>query len=294
MVGGLAVFHPDRLTDQLELFAQPHGRHRRGRIAMLGLRRHRGGLRPGARHRLGTARRASAWFGRSRGGAARLRADGGDRPDGGAGCDRPPRPRHGARRGIRRGAGAGVVSAYNPAWFSDTMRWIIACAARSSPGRRRPRCSASRATSTRSPSTGRSRAGSESWAPAIHALRRDSGRRADHVRPRRPDRRQLLAGIYAFGAMLAMTIAHLSIMRLRVTEPDRRRPFRIPTTSPSAGQAPAAGRRGCVLQRPRVGERGAYHDPARCLGGGWMLFGVVFYVVYRRVVEGRLSRVASR
>ena len=34
---------------------------------------------------------------------------------------------------------------------------------------------------------------------------------------------KFLAGIYAFGALLAITIAHLSIVRLRVTEPDRER-----------------------------------------------------------------------
>jgi basic amino acid/polyamine antiporter, APA family len=30
----------------------------------------------------------------------------------------------------------------------------------------------------------------------------------------------------------------------------------------------------------------AYHDDARWVGSGWMLFGLVAYVVYRRVVEG--------
>ena len=35
-------------------------------------------------------------------------------------------------------------------------------------------------------------------------------------------------GIYAFGALLAFTIAHLSIIVLRVREPDRRRPYRMP------------------------------------------------------------------
>ena len=37
-----------------------------------------------------------------------------------------------------------------------------------------------------------------------------------------------LIGIYAFGATLAFTIAHLSIIKLRFTEPDRDRPYRIP------------------------------------------------------------------
>jgi APA family basic amino acid/polyamine antiporter len=42
-----------------------------------------------------------------------------------------------------------------------------------------------------------------------------------------PTNVKLLAGIYAFGATLAITIAQLSILRLRVTEPDRPRPFLI-------------------------------------------------------------------
>ena len=37
-----------------------------------------------------------------------------------------------------------------------------------------------------------------------------------------------LVGIYAFGAMLAFTIAHLSICVLRFREPDRDRPYRVP------------------------------------------------------------------
>ena len=39
---------------------------------------------------------------------------------------------------------------------------------------------------------------------------------------------RLLAGLYAFGATLAITIAHLSVLRLRWTQPERARPYRIP------------------------------------------------------------------
>src|SRR5690606_9192451 len=41
---------------------------------------------------------------------------------------------------------------------------------------------------------------------------------------------EFLVSIYAFGATLAFTIAHLSIVRLRFTEPLRRRPYRVPLT----------------------------------------------------------------
>ncbi len=39
---------------------------------------------------------------------------------------------------------------------------------------------------------------------------------------------ELLAGVFAFGAMLAISIAHLSLIRLRFTDPDRDRPYRVP------------------------------------------------------------------
>ena len=38
----------------------------------------------------------------------------------------------------------------------------------------------------------------------------------------------LLGGLFAFGATIAFTIAHASVIRMRITEPDRERPFRIP------------------------------------------------------------------
>ena len=87
--------------------------------------------------------------------------------------------------------------------------------------------------------------------------------RADH--PRRPDRRAALAatenldfliGIYAFGATLAFTIAHLSICRLRYTEPDRDRPYRVPlSVSVRGGELPLPA----VFGALRLGRR---------LGGG--------------------------
>ena len=43
-----------------------------------------------------------------------------------------------------------------------------------------------------------------------------------------PENIDFLVGIYAFGAVLSFTIAHLSVIRLRYREPHRRRPFRTP------------------------------------------------------------------
>jgi APA family basic amino acid/polyamine antiporter len=97
----------------------------------------------------------------------------------------------------------------------------------------------------------------------------------------------LLASLYAFGSTLAVTIAHLAILKLRTSEPKRDRPFRIPFDVTIRGHRlplpalagaffMAAGWVSVVLLRPH----------ARYLGFGWMLAGVVFYVVYRRYVQG--------
>jgi APA family basic amino acid/polyamine antiporter len=39
---------------------------------------------------------------------------------------------------------------------------------------------------------------------------------------------EFLVGIYAFGALIAFTLAHLSIIVLRAREPDRPRPYKMP------------------------------------------------------------------
>src|SRR5437763_8744720 len=45
-----------------------------------------------------------------------------------------------------------------------------------------------------------------------------------------PGKATFLGNIYAFGAMLSFTIAHLAVIRLRVKEPDHERPYRGPGT----------------------------------------------------------------
>jgi basic amino acid/polyamine antiporter, APA family len=100
-----------------------------------------------------------------------------------------------------------------------------------------------------------------------------------------------LIGIYAFGATLGFTIAHLSIIKLRYTEPDRDRPYRVPLS---------VRVRGASLPLPAVFGAAAsaagwvavmvVHQPARYVGLGWMAFGLVLYVVYRRADETSLFK----
>jgi basic amino acid/polyamine antiporter, APA family len=98
---------------------------------------------------------------------------------------------------------------------------------------------------------------------------------------------KLLAGIYAFGATLAITIAHLSIIRLRIGAPDRRRPFRIPLGIRwGAAELPLPAIVAAVLSGLAFLSVLAYHSTARWVGLAWMAFGLTFYVVYRKAFEG--------
>ena len=97
---------------------------------------------------------------------------------------------------------------------------------------------------------------------------------------------KFLAGVYAFGATIAFTIAHLAIIRLRITDPDRERPFRIPLNVNWRGSSiplPALGM--AVLTALAWVSVLVFHEGARYIGGGWLLFGVGAYVFYRSVVE---------
>jgi APA family basic amino acid/polyamine antiporter len=97
---------------------------------------------------------------------------------------------------------------------------------------------------------------------------------------------RLLAGIYAFGATLAIAIAHLSVIRLRWAEPERERPFRMPLDLLVRGRPlPYPAIAGATLMLALWIAVLAFHDNARWVGGGWMLFGIGAYVVYRRFVE---------
>jgi basic amino acid/polyamine antiporter, APA family len=97
---------------------------------------------------------------------------------------------------------------------------------------------------------------------------------------------QMLAGVYAFGATLAITIAHLSIVRLRMTQPDRPRPFRVPfPVRVGKWRLPLPALVGALLMGLAWVSVLAFHDTARFVGGGWMVFGVLAYVFYRSVIE---------
>jgi APA family basic amino acid/polyamine antiporter len=98
---------------------------------------------------------------------------------------------------------------------------------------------------------------------------------------------RFLARVYAFGALLAVTIAQISIVRLRIVEPDLERPYRVPWNVRIGGHdLPLLAIFGAVVSGLGWLSVFAFHHTALWVGGGWMVFGLVFYVIYRRYVEG--------
>ena len=69
-----------------------------------------------------------------------------------------------------------------------------------------------------------------------------------------PENLDFLVGIYAFGAMLAFTIAHLSICLLRYSEPERDRPYRMPLSIRlRGGELPLPAAVGALVSAARLG-----------------------------------------
>jgi APA family basic amino acid/polyamine antiporter len=98
---------------------------------------------------------------------------------------------------------------------------------------------------------------------------------------------RFLARVYAFGALLAVTIAQISIVRLRVVEPDLERPYRVPwNVRFGSHELPLPALFGALVSGLAWISVFFLHHTAVYIGGGWMLFGLVFYVIYRRYVEG--------
>jgi basic amino acid/polyamine antiporter, APA family len=97
---------------------------------------------------------------------------------------------------------------------------------------------------------------------------------------------EILAGIYAFGATLSIAIAHAAVLRMRRTRPNHPRPFRVPFDVRLRGvDVPLPALIGFVLTGLAWMSVLVFHEEARWVGGGWMVFGLVAYVIYRKGFE---------
>ncbi len=102
---------------------------------------------------------------------------------------------------------------------------------------------------------------------------------------------ELLVGIFAFGALLSFTIAHLSVIALRFREPDRARGYRVPLSVKFRGvRIPVPAMVGALLSFAGWVAVLALHSGARYVGLGWLLGGLILYVTYRKTESKPLLR----
>jgi basic amino acid/polyamine antiporter, APA family len=100
-----------------------------------------------------------------------------------------------------------------------------------------------------------------------------------------------LASLFSFGVLLAFTAAQLAVIKLRASEPTRRRPYRVPFT---VRGVPVPSVVGAVLTFAVWIIAIATHPGARYAGPAWLGLGLVVYVVVRKSRgEGLLERVVS-
>jgi basic amino acid/polyamine antiporter, APA family len=98
-----------------------------------------------------------------------------------------------------------------------------------------------------------------------------------------PGQTNLLGNLYSFGAMLSFTTAHVAVIALRVKEPDRERPYRMPWNVRVRGsEIPLTAVLGAIGTFAAWCAVVVLHPEARTIGIPWMLAGMVGYYVYRR------------
>lgn len=187
----------------------------------------------------------------------------------------------------------GIADAFDPAWLSDTLQVLVALtavtalvAASNGAMLGTSRLAYALATNRQIPSgLGRlhPRHGTPYVLIALTALIASA-----LVIPADLD---FLVGIYAFGALLAFTIAHLAIIVLRFREPDRERLYRIPFNVRVRGRAvPLPAVLGALLSAAGWVSVVVLHGGARYVGLAWLAGGIALYVVYRRIDGNPLLR----
>jgi basic amino acid/polyamine antiporter, APA family len=183
----------------------------------------------------------------------------------------------------------GIVSVYKPSWVADVLKYAVAIggslglvAAAGSSMLGVSRVGYSLATNRHIPSSiGRLH---QRWGtPYVVIAATALGATALVL----PTDLELLVGIYAFGAMLAFTIAHVAVITLRFREPDRPRQYKIPFSIPvRGGSLPLPAVLGGLLAGVGWISVIVFHTGARYVGAAWLLAGVLLYVIYRKT-EGK-------
>ena len=98
-----------------------------------------------------------------------------------------------------------------------------------------------------------------------------------------PGEAEFLGYMYAFGAMLSFTIAHLAVMRLRATHPDAERPYRGPGNVRVRGyDLPLFAVFGGLGTAIAFVVTAVLHPVVAAAGFGWLVAGILVYVAFRR------------
>ncbi|MDA8111201.1 MAG: amino acid permease [Nitrospiraceae bacterium] len=94
---------------------------------------------------------------------------------------------------------------------------------------------------------------------------------------------EVLADLYNYGAMLSFTMTHLALIRLRKTEPDLPRPFRVPLSFRVLGhEIPVPALIGLLGTGAVFLMVLLFHKYGRVFGTLWMIGGVLYYYLYRK------------
>jgi APA family basic amino acid/polyamine antiporter len=187
----------------------------------------------------------------------------------------------------------GVVEAFRPVWVADVLKYAVAvggalglAAAAGSAMLGVSRVGYSLATNRQIPSAvGRLH---HRWGTPFLIMGVAAAGAAALVVPADLE---LLVGIYAFGALLSFTIAHLSVIVLRFREPQRPRGYRVPLSIGLRGASvPLPAVLGAVVSFAGWVAVLIFHAGARYVGIGWLLAGLTLYVTYRKTQSKPLLR----
>ncbi len=98
-----------------------------------------------------------------------------------------------------------------------------------------------------------------------------------------PGQAAFLGNMYAFGAMLSFTIAHAAVIRMRLTQPQRTRPYRGPGTLRIAGrELPGFAVFGGTATALSFVVVTALNPVVAASGAIWLVLGIAVYALYRR------------
>jgi APA family basic amino acid/polyamine antiporter len=98
-----------------------------------------------------------------------------------------------------------------------------------------------------------------------------------------PGRAHFLGSMYAFGAMLSFSIAHLAVIRLRRTDPERKRAYKGPGNLRLGDwELPLFAVVGLLGTGTAFLVVTALHLDVAAAGIGWLAVGVLVYVAFRR------------